>query len=149
MTPNLHALLETVCADKIPAAWLSETFMPCNSVRQWLGSMEEHVRYVQDCYYSRPAVLWLPAFLRPDRLFSAVVQTHARQTFQDVADIMLTFKVSMGRTDNGHGQCVIDRGGMQMFSPSWKFRLHVQCVCICAREGLKEMGDFFIFFFTF
>lgn len=60
--------------------------------------MEEHVRYVQDCYYSRPAVLWLPAFLRPDRLFSAVVQTHARQTFQDVADIMLTFKVSVGRT---------------------------------------------------
>ena len=53
------------------------------------------MRYVQDCYYSHPAVLWLPAFLRPDRLFQAVVQTHARRTFQDVADIMLTFKVSV------------------------------------------------------
>ena len=99
LTPDLHALLDTVCADRIPAAWVGETFMPCSSVRHWLGSMEEHVRYVQDCYYSCPPIMWLPAFLRPDRLFPAVVQTHARRTFQDVADIMLTFEVSMNSVD--------------------------------------------------
>ena len=93
LTPDLHVMLETLCADEIPVAWLAETFRPCRSVRQWLSSIEEHVRYVQDCYYSRPAVLWLPAFLRPDRLFPAVVQTHAKQNFKDVANIMLTFEV--------------------------------------------------------
>ncbi|XP_076466624.1 dynein heavy chain domain-containing protein 1-like isoform X2 [Babylonia areolata] len=93
LTSHLRAMLESLCCDKTPGGWLSETFTPCSSIFQWLNSLEDHVHYVQECCSSRPPTLWLPAFLRPDRLFPAVVQTHAKQAFKDVADIMLTFEV--------------------------------------------------------
>ncbi|KAL8594105.1 hypothetical protein ACOMHN_000817 [Nucella lapillus] len=93
VTSHLSATLEALCCDNIPAAWSAETFTRCSSVCQWLSSLEEHVRYMQNCYSSHPPSLWLPAFLRPDRLFPAVVQTHAKRAFKDIADIMLTFEV--------------------------------------------------------
>jgi hypothetical protein len=55
--------------------------------------LPERVSFVIDCYYSHPPLLWLPAFLRPDRLFPAVVQTHVKHSFQDAAEVTLTYEV--------------------------------------------------------
>lgn len=95
LTPNLQVILETLCADCIPSTWLIKTFAPCRSVRHWVGSLNKRVCYVQDCYYKHPAYFWLPAFLRPDQLFSAVMQTHAKNSFKDITDIVLSYQVNI------------------------------------------------------
>ncbi|XP_070211333.1 dynein heavy chain domain-containing protein 1-like isoform X3 [Littorina saxatilis] len=134
LTPDLQTVLDRVCADEIPVAWLRETFMPCKSVRQWLASLEDKVRYVQDACLSQPPTLWLPAFLRPDRLFPAVVQTYAKQNFQDVADIMLTFEVmSVERVATERATDGVYVEGLQLANAGWD----------CSRGLLTELlpGD--------
>lgn len=93
ITHSLQEVLDSLCADHIPRQWLSQTFATCQHVSQWVAGIAERVHYVQKCFISHPESFWVPAFLRPDRLFPAVAQTYAKQNFRVVNEITLDFQV--------------------------------------------------------
>ena len=93
LTQSLKNAIDSLCVDTIPKTWLKETKIPCNSVIDWLQTLPDRVTAILNYYYEKPSVLWIPSFLRPDRLFPAVLQTHAMQNFCDGTDLSLTFEV--------------------------------------------------------
>ena len=87
-------VLESVCDDRVPTAWVSKVFATCPSLKLWLTELPVRMKYVKDCLQSTPTVLALNMFLRPDRLFRVVAQTYAKHHFKDVTNVDLEFQVT-------------------------------------------------------
>lgn len=93
LTANMASVLDDICNDRIPSSWLHMTYVTCSSLKQWMSELPTKMAYINSCLRQAPTVLALPMFLRPDKLFTVVMQTFARNNFQDIVHITLEFQV--------------------------------------------------------
>lgn len=94
LTPIMQSMLQDIYSDAVPATWLRTTFATCSSLKSWLLELPIRMNYVKDCLVHCPVILSLNMFLRPDKLFWAIIQTYALQNFKNITDIFLEFQVN-------------------------------------------------------
>ncbi|XP_048242736.1 dynein heavy chain domain-containing protein 1-like [Haliotis rufescens] len=93
LTEQVTQLFDDVCNDRVPSAWLKETFPSCSSLKQWLRELPVRMAGVVAYLKKTPAMCNLSHFLRPDRFLDAVLQTYARKQFKDINKFHLQVQV--------------------------------------------------------
>ncbi|PFH38701.1 hypothetical protein BESB_010430 [Besnoitia besnoiti] len=94
MEETHQALLE----QRVPPAWTAVAFASTKLLAAWVGDLSQRVAHLRDwATRGPPKSFWISAFFRPEALFAAAIQTHARQHKVPMASLALKALVANER----------------------------------------------------
>ena len=91
-------MLHDLSKQRVPVAWLHQTFPSGGTVVQWGSELIKRAQLLNQYFAAETSGVItynLAAFLRPDRFLQNVLQTYVRKEFKDLHTCELDVQVSL------------------------------------------------------
>ena len=101
MTRDRSDILDALGTNQVPPLWRSRAFPGDGSLHHLLSVLHAKVQFVAgQITQGQPRSHWLPGYFAPHRLFSALLQEHARATSECIDELLLEFEIDPAGAGN-------------------------------------------------
>lgn len=150
MSEGAECLAVSLQREAVPEAWAVQeaALVAGRSLSAWVSHLEARVSFWGEWAREgkQPAVLWLPAFIRPAQLSTSVCRRFARKAGTSLEHVSLSFEVLQGVDWEGdaeecapHGRRLKDKDGDLVESPGVGCYLHGLSLVACSWDSAEGL----------